>query len=398
MPKSAKTDPYAVSTWSAEFLDRDMERAYKQHIEPHTAKYLSRGLLIWIFLLFLFSPPEWAALGNSPEFYLLLTMRSVQAALLLGLFVLTKTRPTLALSGWPLTFVCLTGMPMFWVLPVLIPEAAVINFAVIIVLLLSMYVFLPNRLVLINLIAVTGVVGAMGSMRWLGVEGVTLVALFIALVLPATIGYGTALRIQSSDRQAFALLMEMKQANEVLEQEIERRKVLEARLEKQALTDSLTGLCNRRQYEHIFKRELERCRRHGVEMVLGMIDLDHFKVINDTYGHDFGDEVLRFAAKVLQSPLRKGDVLGRFGGEEFILLLPDTSLEKAQAVAERMRKELEAATMLKDGKPVRMTATFALSAVRKDDSGIQDSIRRADEALYEGKRSGRNCVMTAKAA
>jgi diguanylate cyclase len=348
--------------------------------------------------LMLFSPLEWFSLGNSTEFFLLLAMRLVQAALLLGLFFMTLTNPTLALSGWPLTFVCLTGMPLFWVVPIIMPEAAVTNFAIIIVLLITMYVFLPNRLVLINLIAACGILGALGTIWWLGVSGIVLVALFFCLLLPTVLGYATALRIQSTDRRAFALLTEMKQANTVLEQEIERRQVLEVKLEQQALTDPLTGLCNRRHYEAIFMREFERCRRHGADLVVGMIDLDHFKVINDTYGHDFGDEVLKFVAKVLQSPLRRVDVLGRFGGEEFILLLPDTSLEEGQAVAERMRTELEEATMLKDGKPVRITATFALTLVNKDDNGIQDSIRRADEALYEGKRNGRNCVMTARAA
>jgi diguanylate cyclase (GGDEF)-like protein len=148
----------------------------------------------------------------------------------------------------------------------------------------------------------------------------------------------------------------------------------------------------------LFERELDRCRRHHSALTLGMIDLDHFKRVNDTYGHEFGDRVLQFTAEILQRPLRHSDILGRFGGEEFILSLPDTDIAQAQAVAERMRLSLEQDALVKDGTAVTVTATFALTQVRAEDADIQECIRRADHALYEGKRAGRNRVALADAA
>jgi diguanylate cyclase (GGDEF)-like protein len=126
-----------------------------------------------------------------------------------------------------------------------------------------------------------------------------------------------------------------------------------------------------------------------------MIDLDHFKLVNDTYGHEFGDRVLQFAAEILQRPLRQSDILGRFGGEEFILILPDTDIEHARLVAERMRETLEQETISRNGILLTVTATFAMTEVRAEDADIQECIRRADHALYEAKRAGRNRVAVA---
>jgi len=100
----------------------------------------------------------------------------------------------------------------------------------------------------------------------------------------------------------------------------------------------------------------------------------------------------------MQQPLRQCDILGRFGGEEFILILPDTTLEQAQAIAERMRQTLETNGLLRDGELIKVTATFALTQVRAEDTDIQECTKRADEALYEGKRAGRNRVTLAQAA
>lgn len=194
------------------------------------------------------------------------------------------------------------------------------------------------------------------------------------------------------------LLQQAQQSNQRLETEIAHSKELEAELQRQALTDPLTGLSNRRHYEMLFNREHDRCRRHGAALVLGMIDLDHFKRINDNHGHDVGDKVLRFVAEVMQRPLRHSDILGRFGGEEFILILPDTSLQQAEAIAERMRQALENDALIQGDTLIKVTATFGLTQVRAEDSDIQECVRRADEALYEGKRSGRNKVTLADAA
>ncbi|MCC7310100.1 MAG: GGDEF domain-containing protein [Sulfuritalea sp.] len=163
---------------------------------------------------------------------------------------------------------------------------------------------------------------------------------------------------------------------------------LRGELEHLATHDSLTGALNRRALIDACELELARCRRnHGV-MALLMIDLDHFKAINDTHGHPVGDRVLiDFVARV-KSLLRQPDRLGRFGGEEFVALLPETPLNEARVVAERLRAMIEAKT--EDLPPC--TVSIGVTVSRSDDAGLDEIISRADAALYQAKHAGRNRI------
>lgn len=392
------TDPHLISKWSAEFLDSATEQAYRTHHKATTTRALSRVLIIWAVALALFALPEIAQLANTAELYVLLSMRAINIMLVLGLYFALKKKPEWAVSGWPITLLCLASFPLFIVIPFVWPEAAPINFTVTIFLLLGIYVFLPNRLMLTNLIAASSIVSSTVVLWVLGLDSVTITSLAMVMLLPAVMGYTAAQRVHTASRDAYTQLMNSMASNRKLEREIQKRKILQARLQQQALTDPLTGLSNRREYELVLNREWDRCKRHATSAVVGMIDLDHFKQINDRFGHEFGDQMLKYAASILQKPLRRIDLLGRYGGEEFILILPDTRLDQAITVAERMRKQLESATMFRNGQQVTITATFALAEIKADDRDIHDSIRRADDALYEGKNNGRNCVICPKVA
>ena len=163
---------------------------------------------------------------------------------------------------------------------------------------------------------------------------------------------------------------------------------LHRELEHLATHDSLTGALNRRALIEACEQELARCRRnHGV-MTLLMIDLDHFKAVNDTHGHPVGDRVLvDFVARV-KSLLRQPDRLGRFGGEEFVALLPETSLVEARIAAERLRATIESRV---EGLPP-CTVSIGITVSRPDDDGLDEIITRADAALYQAKHAGRNRV------
>lgn len=387
-----------ISPWSAEFVDPALEQAYQKHMEAETAHFLRISLYIWVVTLLVFGLPDWTVLGDSEGFYILTALRVSHAGLLLWLAWQLHKKPYWASLGWPVTIVAILGYPLLFVYPLYVPESGVLGFAVILLLLLSMYVFIPNRLMLTNLIALVGIGGVMTSVLLKGATAPELAIVVIFLLWPALLGYAAARRINIGSRRAFVLFRHSDQSNQRLEIEIAHSKELEAELQRQALTDPLTGLSNRRHYEMLFKREHERCRRHGSVMTLGMIDLDHFKRINDDYGHDVGDQVLKFVSEVMQRPLRHSDILGRFGGEEFILILPDTSLQQAEAIAERMRRALVEDALIQGDTLIKVTATFGLTQVRADDSDLQECVRRADEALYEGKRSGRNKVTLAEAA
>jgi diguanylate cyclase (GGDEF)-like protein len=162
---------------------------------------------------------------------------------------------------------------------------------------------------------------------------------------------------------------------------------LRGRLEHLATHDSLTNALTRRHMDEACQQELERCRRHDRSMALLMMDLDHFKAINDTYGHQTGDQVLiNFVARV-NALLRRPDQLGRFGGEEFIALLPETSLEEALAVAGRIR---EACAVTSQGPS--STVTIGVTTNHTDTDTVEKMLGRADTAMYRAKDKGRNRV------
>ena len=166
----------------------------------------------------------------------------------------------------------------------------------------------------------------------------------------------------------------------------------EEQLFKQATTDPLTGLFNRRYFIEKLEQELKGVRRRENLTALLIVDIDHFKAINDTYGHDAGDAVLRHFALLAQESLRESDLIGRLGGEEFGIILPATDLGLARAVAERLRETIAAAgTLTRLGK-VRVTISLGLTLLTAADRATDEPLYRADQALYAAKREGRNAI------
>lgn len=392
---AGEDNPYAIAPLKAEFRDAQTEQAFRSYVEARTARHLKTTIIVWALLTLLFGLLDYQDLGMSPGFYLLMTMRVGAAAMLVVLYVLVSGRPHLATAGWPVTLVAILGFPLMFVIFFVRPDTAAWNVGVISIMLISIYVFLPNRLMLNTLIAAYGLIGTLTTLTLRGSDAATLIALAIVMLLPVVTGFVAARRLQVVQRQEFALLQRVTLANQDLKQEIERRKELEGELQRQATTDPLTGLSNRRQYEMLFRRERERCVRQGGAMVVGIADLDHFKQINDTHGHDLGDQALKHVAQIFLESLRQSDVVGRFGGEEFILLLPDTQITQAQAVVERLREQLANTPLVAGSLKIPVTATFAITQVRVDDDSIEDIIRRADKSLYQGKKAGRNRVVVA---
>ncbi len=177
-------------------------------------------------------------------------------------------------------------------------------------------------------------------------------------------------------------------------------------METLAMHDTLTGLLNRRAIHDRALSELNRLRRGTANAPLSviMLDIDHFKSINDRYGHEAGDRALQAVSELLSAQLRSYDGLGRWGGEEFLMLLPGTGLAEALAVAERIRANLaEARPALPDGTQVSLTASLGVAALADTSAGaageqwLDDLVRAADRALYRAKSAGRNRVAAATA-
>ncbi len=177
-------------------------------------------------------------------------------------------------------------------------------------------------------------------------------------------------------------------------EELTERTRLEERLNDLASYDPLTGALNRRALMERVESELERCSRDGAPFSLAIVDLDHFKNVNDTWGHAAGDEVLKALAEACRRALRPADVFGRFGGEEFIALLPAADADEAADIAERLRRLTEESAIATPEGVIRVTLSAGHTTALPGDSP-DDLLRRADSALYESKRSGRNRVSRA---
>lgn len=166
-------------------------------------------------------------------------------------------------------------------------------------------------------------------------------------------------------------------------------------LRKKAETDELTGIANRRQLLTYLDHRIAEARRTGVPLSFALVDIDHFKRVNDTYGHGVGDEAIRHVVRVAQKAVRVNDMIGRLGGEEFGIVLPKSSEENAYVVCERLRTRLhELGFVPVDGQQVMLTISSGIACLTEEDDAAS-LIERADKALYEAKRSGRDQVKLA---
>lgn len=182
------------------------------------------------------------------------------------------------------------------------------------------------------------------------------------------------------------------QAKCELEREIARRRQLETELHRLATTDPLTGTLNRRQFFELGQKALHRRRRPRQSFGLLMIDIDHFKMINDRHGHPMGDAALKHVVHCLRSGLRQTDLIGRIGGEEFAIVLPAASTDDALRVAERLRSRVAARPLQQGSTSVCMTISIGLATARHTDHSLEQIIARADTQLYRAKEGGRNKV------
>lgn len=195
----------------------------------------------------------------------------------------------------------------------------------------------------------------------------------------------------------------LEERSQVLEQmnrsfAIANRELSKARasMEQMAMHDQLTGLASRHKFLQVFAVEVERHKRSGRPLSLLVIDIDHFKTVNDRFGHLVGDSCLRRMAQVMQANVRVADLAGRFGGEEFVILLPDSDIKGAQAAAENLRREIKATRFDVGGGEITVTVSIGIATLTVSEPGDFDGLmRRADRAVYRAKQAGRDAVVMA---
>lgn len=175
-------------------------------------------------------------------------------------------------------------------------------------------------------------------------------------------------------------------------EDIGYRKQMERELIERATHDSLTGLLNRAELEKALETETIRANRYGRTFSVLMLDIDHFKYVNDDFGHQAGDKVLVELANIMEKDTRKVDSVGRFGGEEFLLILPELNHEQALLLAERIRRHVESAAIRFQDKQMAITVSIGVSTYPKHGDNLDDLVKAADDAMYKAKKAGRNRV------
>lgn len=244
----------------------------------------------------------------------------------------------------------------------------------------AIYMFSPLRVFYNILLAFGFSVGTIyiGYAYKVGTDPITLNAMTIAQVVIHALGLVSGLQIQSYRRKSFKAYVQERDAKETV-----------AYL---ANIDPLTKSLTRRHFFNIAESEFLRFRRYHRQLSILVLDADHFKNINDTYGHYAGDLVLRNVSLVTLEQKRAQDTFGRLGGEEFALLLPETNLQQAKVVAERIQKAWEQTPCIVDGKLIYSTVSIGVAEASLEDQSFEDVLRRADRMMYKAKEAGRNRI------
>jgi diguanylate cyclase (GGDEF)-like protein len=199
----------------------------------------------------------------------------------------------------------------------------------------------------------------------------------------------TFIPIQGLNGETSSICVVIYDVTEQAANNIELEKVND-QLEVISKTDGLTGLLNRKSWEDLLTQEFIRESRYHENSSLIMFDIDHFKKVNDNYGHPAGDEVIRQTADIVTQSIRKSDISGRYGGEEYVILLPHTPVDSAYVLAERIRKKIAAKPAYYEGKEIKYTVSMGVAAFDPSLKSPTNWIDFADQALYESKQAGRN--------
>jgi diguanylate cyclase (GGDEF)-like protein len=188
---------------------------------------------------------------------------------------------------------------------------------------------------------------------------------------------------------------ETEEAYAELQAKVEQIEILQAKLRDEAIRDPITGCFNRRYMEETLRREFSRAQREAYPLCLMMVDIDHFKVVNDTYGHPAGDAVLQALGFMLRGKTRAGDIVCRYGGDEFLLVLPNMRLQDAVRRADAWRESFEETEVYYGEQLVMATLSMGIASVPEHGTESEQAILAADQALYRAKNSGRNRVVSA---
>lgn len=391
---SSPTTKYPLHRLTGQLHEPNREAMYRRDIEPRVRRETCLTLIVAALVFGMFAISDYFYIGVSTELYLLLTMRAVVIVSCLTLAYVLGRWGSYSQHIW------LHALPL-WILATgiilivpLRPESLPTQVTAVVVATMGFFLLIPNLLLVA---AITSLYLSMGflaaAVLVADISAVVALRILLLLMMANVVGFFALLRLEKLQRRQFALLQEERVQNQQLVEEITHRKSLEAQLRRVAERDALTGLDSRSHFMTRAQELLLRSHLDKAPFSLFMIDVDHFKAINDTWGHSRGDQVLSAIARACRHSLRPQDVIGRFGGEEFIVALPNTHLEDARMVAERLQKKVAEMPVLEEMPDHRLTVTIGIAGVFNEEADLESLINQADQALYAGKHGGRNRVV-----
>ncbi len=372
---------------------------YRQDIAPGVRRESCVTLIVAALVFGMFAISDYHFVGLGTELILLLAMRLMVVISCLALAFVIRQIGDYDRRMW------LHALPL-WILATAIilivplrPESLATQVTAVVVATMGFYLLIPNLLPVVAIASLYLNLGFLAAaVTVVDIPAVIALRILLLLILTNAVGFFTLLRLEKLQRRQFALLQEERVHNRQLVEEIAHRKSLEAQLRSVAERDGLTGLVSRGHFMERARELLQRAQFDRSPFSLFMIDVDHFKAINDTWGHRQGDSVLQAIAETCMHSLRPQDVIGRFGGEEFIVALPDTHPKDAQMVAERLQQKVSELTVMEAVPDHRLTVTIGIAGVLDEATDLDALIHQADQALYAGKHGGRNRVVISQEA
>ncbi|MFY0989780.1 GGDEF domain-containing protein [Halomonas sp. C05BenzN] len=367
---------------------------YRRDIAPRVRRESSLALSVAALVFGMFAISDYHYIGVGTALYLLLVMRLVVVASCLTLAFLIGRVGDYSRRVW------LHALPL-WILATAIilivplrPESLSTQVTAVVVATMAFYLLIPNLLPVVAIASLYLNLGFLAAaVMAADTPAVVVLRILLLLIMTNAVGFFALLRLEGLQRKQFALLQEERVQNHQLVEEISHRKSLEAQLRKVAERDGLTGLDSRGHFMERAQALLQRSQHEKAPFSLFMIDVDHFKAINDNWGHSQGDRVLAAIAETCKNSLRPQDVIGRFGGEEFIVALPATHPKDAQMVAERLQQKVSDLAVMEAIPDHRLTVTIGIAGVLDEATDLDALIHQADQALYAGKHGGRNRVV-----
>jgi diguanylate cyclase len=357
-----------------------LEGAYRQHFLKPDAQQLSSLGWIYVAAVCIYVPIDFQLYGFSLPFYLLLLARVL--VILGALCLLHVFRSIASVAQFDRWLLCasIASFSLSLLVHLLRGDSANYNLSFAVILIVINYLLLPIPFTwrfwttTVFSLLECGIFILLANGNW----AATFRNNLIGVILANVVGVVVSARFYSLRRKQYQAHLDEQQAR--------------LEIERLATTDALTGVYNRRKWLEEANRVLARFLRSGHRFSVLYLDLDHFKRLNDTHGHATGDLVLQQFAELVAEQVRELDVLGRFGGEEFVVLLPETPLENAKSIAHRIRATTEALSIRTNQQTLNLTVSIGLAEVSLEDSSIEDVLHRADVALYQAKALGRNRV------